>query len=287
MTLQQFLAEKAHKTTEALRTSVVSWSGVPQTLQDAILYSLIDGGKRVRPALCLGTADLIAGDDTAAMPAACALEMIHTYSLIHDDLPCMDDDDLRRGKPTTHRVYGEAMAILAGDALLTMAFDLLAAAENCRVIREVAQAAGVGGMAGGQAIDLLSEHQKLTLEQLRRMHAAKTGALIRASVRSGAILAGATEPQLDAITRYGEHLGIAFQSADDILDVVGAEAAMGKRVGSDVLHEKATYPSLLGMDQSRRLAHEASDAAVAALEPFGDRADLFRDLARYVVERES
>ncbi len=284
--LQQFLADKGHKTTEALRACILSWKDVPQTLQDAILYSLIDGGKRVRPALCLGTADLIAGDDTAAMPAACALEMIHTYSLIHDDLPCMDDDDLRRGKPTTHRVYGEAMAILAGDALLTMAFDLLAAAENCRVIREIAQAAGVGGMAGGQAIDLLSEHKSLSLDQLRKMHAAKTGALIRASVRSGAILAGATESQLESLTHYGEHLGIAFQIADDILDVVGAEAMTGKRVGSDVMHEKATYPSLLGMDKARQLAQESSAAAVDALAPFDDRANVFRELARYVVDRE-
>lgn len=286
MTPQEFLAVKAAKTNGILQATVCSWVDVPQPLRDAILYSLVNGGKRLRPALCLGAAELIAGDDRAAIPAACALEMIHTYSLIHDDLPCMDNDDLRRGKPTTHRVYGEAMAILAGDALLTMAFDLLAAAENLAVVREIAQAAGVAGMAGGQAIDLLSEDKTLTLDQLRRMHSAKTGALIRASVRSGAILAGASELELQALTSYGDHLGIAFQIADDILDVVGSEEAMGKRAGSDAIRHKSTYPSLLGLEKARALAAESAACAVDALAPLGDRAHIFRELAHYVIARE-
>lgn len=285
ITPQEFLAAKAEKTVETLRATILSWENVPQPLQEAILYSVMNGGKRLRPALCLGAAELIGGDDTVAMPAACALEMIHTYSLIHDDLPCMDNDDLRRGKPTTHRAFGEAMAILAGDALLTMAFDLLASAEVPRVVREVAQAAGVGGMAGGQAIDLLSENKQLTVDELRAMHGAKTGALIRASVRSGAILAGAADAELAALTAYGEHLGIAFQIADDILDVVGSEEAMGKRAGSDAIRHKSTYPSVVGLERARELAAEAAGAARDALAIFGDRASVFRDLAHYVIER--
>jgi geranylgeranyl diphosphate synthase, type II len=286
MTPQQFLAAKAAITNEALRAYVQTWQDVPQTLYDAIVYSLMAGGKQLRPALCLGAAELVGGDDAVALPTACALEMIHTYSLIHDDLPCMDNDDLRRGKPTSHRVYGEAMAVLAGDGLLTMAFDLLASTENPRVIREVAQAAGVAGMVGGQAMDLLAENTPLSLDDLQRLHAAKTGALIRASVRSGAILAGACDADLAAFTAFGENLGLAFQIADDVLDVIGTESRMGKRAGGDAARAKSTYPALVGLDQAQRLGAGAVVRAIEALEPLGARADIFRDLARYVMSRD-
>jgi geranylgeranyl diphosphate synthase type II len=229
---------------------------------------------------------LISGDDTCALPAACALEMIHTYSLIHDDLPAMDNDDLRRGRPTSHKVYGEATAILAGDALLTMAFDVAAQSGDLHVVREIAQAAGVSGMVGGQQLDLEAEHQQVDLDTLRRIHALKTGALIRASVRTGVLLANAENVQLDALTRYGEHLGLAFQIADDILDVTGTKETLGKPIGSDAANEKSTYPALLGLERARARAQEAIQAALDALAGFGPEADNFRALARFVVDRE-
>jgi geranylgeranyl diphosphate synthase type II len=287
MSVRSFLAEKAARTEDALRGYFAAWNGMPDTLREAMHYSLFAGGKRLRPGLVLGAAAIVAGDDAVAMPAACAIEMIHTYSLIHDDLPAMDDDDLRRGKPTSHKVYGEAIAILAGDALLTMAFDVAAQSGSPRIVSEIARAAGAEGMVGGQVIDLLSENKQLTLDELRRLHACKTGALIRASVRCGAILGGANDAQLDALTRYGEHIGLAFQIADDILDVVGTTEALGKQVGSDEANQKSTYPALLGLDRARELANEAVAASLEALAPFGEEADTFRALARYIVERES
>jgi geranylgeranyl diphosphate synthase type II len=285
--VRTFLEEKAARTEAALRGYFAAWSGMPETLREAMHYSLFAGGKRLRPALALGAAAIVSGDDAAAMPAACAIEMIHTYSLIHDDLPAMDDDDLRRGKPTSHKVYGEAVAILAGDALLTMAFDVAAQSGSPRIVSEIARAAGAEGMVGGQVIDLMSEDKHLTLDELRHLHACKTGALIRASVRCGAILGGADDAQLDALTRYGEHIGLAFQIADDILDVVGTTEALGKQVGSDEANLKSTYPALLGLDRARQLADEAVADALAALEPFGPEADTFRALAQYIVDREN
>lgn len=282
-----FLAGKAARTEAAMRACLDEWTGAPPTLRDAAAYSLFAGGKRLRPGLVLGAAEIVCGSDEAALPAACAIEMIHTYSLIHDDLPAMDDDDLRRGKPTNHVVYGEAIAILAGDALLTMAFEVLARAGNGAAVIELAQAAGAAGMVGGQVIDLESEDKRLTASELRRIHAMKTGALIRGAVRLGAILGGATPAQLDALTAYGEHIGLAFQIADDILDVTGDQALIGKPVGSDEANGKSTYPALLGLDESQRLANEAVADAVAALTPFGPEADTFRALARYIVDRRS
>jgi geranylgeranyl diphosphate synthase type II len=281
-----FLAESAASTEVALRAYIGTWRKAPPSLREAVEYSLFAGGKRLRPALALGAARIVCGNEAVALPAACALEMIHTYSLIHDDLPAMDDDDLRRGRPTNHKVYGEAMAILAGDALLTMAFDVAAQAGNADVVAEIARAAGACGMVGGQAIDMESENKALGIEELQRIHACKTGALIRVSVRAGAMLAGATTDELGRLTRYGEHVGLAFQIADDILDVVGDETALGKRPGSDAAHHKSTYPALLGLERSRELAAEVVEEAVAALEPFGPRADTFRALARFIVERD-
>ncbi len=286
MDAETFLEAKGAATERAMANYLDAWTGAPAPLLEAMRYSLFAGGKRLRPALALGAAEAVCGDDAPAMPAACALEMIHTYSLIHDDLPCMDDDDLRRGKPTAHIQFGEAHAILAGDSLLTMAFDVLAEAGNLAVIREVAQASGVAGMAGGQWIDLAAEGKTITLEELQHIHASKTGALIRAAVRAGGLLAGANEEQLAGLTAYGEHIGLAFQIADDVLDVTGDQAAIGKPVGSDEARAKSTYPALLGLDESRRLALEAATAAEAALASLGDAGETLRALARYVVSRD-
>ena len=287
MSAPAFLAEKAVRVDAALEACLATWENVPERLEEALRYSLFAGGKRLRPALALIASEMISGDDSPALPAACALEMIHTYSLIHDDLPSMDDDDLRRGKPTCHKVYGEALAILVGDALLTMAFDVLAETENPTVIREVARAAGAGGMVAGQVLDLQSEGQRIEADELQRIHELKTGALIRASVRTGAILADADTESLARLTDYAEHIGLAFQIADDVLDVAGQESATGKPVGSDEAKEKATYPSLMGLDGAKGLAAKEIDAALAALEPFGAEATPLRELARFIVERDS
>ena len=280
------LREKARRTEAAMEPCIAGWGPQPERLIEAIRYSLFAPAKRLRPALALGAAEIVCGDDTPALPAACALEMIHTYSLIHDDLPAMDNDDLRRGRPTSHKVFGEATAMLAGDTLLTMAFDAAAQSGNIRIIRELAQAAGVGGMAGGQFYDIEAEGRQVTLEELRQIHALKTGALIRASVRCGAMLAGAEAAALDALTRYGEQVGLAFQIADDILNVKGTQEAIGKPVGSDASRKKSTYPALVGLDRARKLAEEAVAAAVAALEIFGEKADMFSLIARFIVERD-
>jgi len=285
-TVEQYLSEKAAKTEQALAVYVDTWHGVPENLLKAVRYSLFAGGKRLRPALALGAAEIVSGDDTPALPAACAIEMIHTYSLIHDDLPALDNDDLRRGRPTSHKVFGEATALLAGDALLTMAFDMAGQSGNALVIREIAQAAGVSGMVGGQQYDLEAEGKSLTLNELQRVHACKTGALIRVSVRAGALLAGADEADLAALTVYGEQIGLAFQIADDILNVVGSEEALGKPVGSDASRVKSTYPALLGLDRARGLAEAAVTEATSALAGFGSEADPFRALARFVVDRD-
>ncbi|MBI2434500.1 MAG: polyprenyl synthetase family protein [Candidatus Hydrogenedentes bacterium] len=280
------MEEIAARTEAVLAAYLDAIPDASSTLLEAIRYSLLGAGKRLRPALVLGTTEMLAGDDAPALPAACAIEMIHTYSLIHDDLPAMDNDDLRRGKPTSHKAFGEATAILAGDALLTMAFDFAATSGNVQVIREIAQAAGVGGMAGGQQLDLESESKRISLPELRRVHAWKTGALIRCSVRCGALLAGAREDTLAALTAYGDRIGLAFQIADDILNVTGTEEQLGKPVGSDATRQKSTYPALVGLERSRELADEAAAAAIAELHDFGPKADRLRAMARFVVERD-
>jgi geranylgeranyl pyrophosphate synthase len=268
-------------------------------------YSLLAGGKRLRPVLALTAADAVAPADPGAaglvMPAACAIEMIHTYSLIHDDLPAMDDDTLRRGKPTLHVVYGEGLAILAGDGLLAEAFALLArapdeggrpeiAARKLATIRRIAEAAGAAGMVGGQAIDLEAVGrgaEAFDAERLRDMHARKTGALIRAAAVAGALMAGAPPARVDAVDRYAAWLGLAFQIVDDILDVEGEGQALGKTAGKDAAAGKPTYPALFGLDASKRMAQEAADAAVSALA--GDRLDRSRlaEIASWVVSRTS
>lgn len=283
---ERFLEAKATRTEAAMRDIVASWYGAPPRLVEAMAYSLFAGGKRLRPGLALGACEMLSGDDSPALPAACAIEMIHTYSLIHDDLPAMDDDDLRRGQPTCHVKFGESTAILAGDTLMTMAFDVLADTNRTDVIREIARASGVNGMAGGQILDLDAEDTPVDLAGLQAIHRLKTGALIRCAVRVGAMLGGASPDALDAITRYGEAIGLAFQIADDVLDVIGTEAAIGKRVGSDERSHKSTYPSLVGIEESQRLAQVAVDEALAALSSFGGEADHLRALASYIIERD-
>ena len=261
-------------------------------LAESMEYSLTAGGKRLRPILLMAAADAAGGRGEDYLTSACAVEMIHTYSLIHDDLPAMDDDDYRRGKLTNHKVYGAGLATLAGDALLTMAFELLARQQGVpaetmlRVVLEISEAAGANGMVGGQALDLASEGKRIDMDTLRRMHMAKTGALFRASVRSGAILGGADEAQLAALTEYAEAFGLAFQITDDILDVTGDAAAIGKPVGSDERNHKSTYVTLTSLEEAKRLAREAADRAHEALAPLGGKAAFLDELAEYLVTRD-
>ena len=267
-------------------------NALDKTLAESMRYSLMAGGKRLRPVLLMEAAEAVGGHGEDYIKAACALEMIHTYSLIHDDLPAMDNDDYRRRKLTNHKVYGAGMATLAGDALLTLAFEVITRQKAepevlCRVIREVSQAAGPDGMVGGQAIDMESEGHRIPMEQLRKMHMGKTGALFRAAIRSGAILAGADEAELNALTRYAEAFGLAFQITDDILDVVGDQELIGKPVGSDERNNKSTYVTLTSLEEAKRLAQEAVDEAIEALEPFGDRAQFLKELVEFLISRKN
>ncbi|GER93664.1 polyprenyl synthetase family protein [hot springs metagenome] len=273
----------------------------PKTLYNSMLYSLRAGGKRIRPILCLAAYEVCVKDSTAKIediiPYAAALEFIHTYSLIHDDLPAMDNDDLRRGKPTNHKVFGEGMAILAGDALLTEAFYLLSNNTQygyhlshsavLRVIREIAIAAGAHGMVGGQAQDLLSEDAEPDAETLSFIHTHKTAALITVSVRSGGILADCSDYELSGLTKYGENIGLAFQVIDDILDVEGATEVIGKPSGSDEKKKKMTYPKLYGIEKSKERAKELINAAINSLETFDEKAEPLRAIAMYMLERKS
>lgn len=263
---------------------------VPE-LADAMGYSLMAGGKRLRPILLMAAADAVGARGTDFLQAACGMEMIHTYSLIHDDLPAMDNDDYRRGKLTNHKVYGEAMAILAGDALLTQAFEVILSQQGVsaqvlvQVAREISIAAGANGMVGGQVIDMLSEGKKISMAELRKMHMGKTGALFRAAIRSGAVLGGASPEQLKALTDYADCFGLAFQITDDILDVVGDEAVIGKPVGSDERNEKSTYVTLTSLEEAKALAADTVAQAMRALENFGGEADFLRELVQMLVKR--
>jgi geranylgeranyl diphosphate synthase type II len=269
----------------------------PVSLHASMRYSTFAGGKRLRPVMMLAACEAVGGDINTALPAACAMEMIHTYSLIHDDLPAMDNDDFRRGLATNHKVYGEAVAILAGDALLTQAFILLSSpflASNIQpnrlleVIHEIASAAGSRGMVGGQVVDMEAERKKdLDIATIQYIHTHKTGALIRASVKCGAILGGAEERDLASIVRYGESIGLAFQIADDILDIEGNSAELGKNAGSDQSRGKATYPSVVGLAESKSQAIGLLDIALESIESFGAGAEPLRQIARYIIERKS
>lgn len=289
------LARRAQKIDQALDKYLPPAGSYPPVIHEAMRYSVFAGGKRLRPALVLAGAEAVGGDPEAVLPAACAIELLHTYSLIHDDLPAMDNDDLRRGKPTSHKVYGEAMAILAGDALLTACFHLLARLPGSglvkpdlavRVIEEIAGAAGTMGLIGGQVVDLLSTEKEIDAQTLEYIHTRKTGALYRVSVRAGAILSGATAGQVDLLTVYAENLGLAFQIVDDILDIEGDEQKLGKPVGSDIRNRKATYPALYGVAKAREKARLAGDRALGALAALGCENGFLRDLVWFIINRE-
>lgn len=266
----------------------------PPTLYESMQYSLLAGGKRIRPVLAMAAAEAVNGKAESAIPVAAAIEMIHTYSLIHDDLPSMDNDDLRRGKPTNHKVFGEATSILSGDALLTHAFTVLSdrllwinisADKVLRIIHEIGLGSGPLGMVGGQQIDIESEGKNLKLNELEHLHRKKTGALIRAAIRAGGIAGGATEGQLSALTIYAEKIGLAFQIADDILDVEGTPEETGKTTGKDSIQNKNTYPALLGLEESKALEHTLITEAIEALNGFDEKAEPLREIARFIVER--
>jgi geranylgeranyl diphosphate synthase, type II len=289
--LSAYLAERRQRVEAALDQALQMQ--YPETLYEAMRYSLLAGGKRLRPILCLAACDLVGGDLTVAMPTACALEMIHTMSLIHDDLPAMDNDDYRRGRLTNHKVYGEDVAILAGDALLTYAFEHVAThtqgAAPERVLRVIAglgKAVGGEGLVGGQIVDLASEgNPNTSLETLNYIHNHKTAALLEISVTSGAILAGASDHQVQQLTDYAQRIGLAFQIVDDILDITSTPETLGKSVGKDITAQKATYPSLWGLEESRRQADQLIESAKAALDSFGESQQPLRAIADYIVAR--
>lgn len=286
-----FLEQCRQHIDRELERSIRDGAASPR-LDDAMRYSVLGGGKRIRPALCLAAAQALGSGQVAATIPACALELMHAYSLVHDDLPAMDDDDLRRGRPTVHIAFDEASAILAGDALQTLAFALLSEApelsdhQRITMIKTLAKASGHQGMVGGQAIDLESVGQHLTIDQLESMHRHKTGALIEASVRLGALTADAvSEQQLSALARFASALGLAFQVQDDLLDIEGDTEVIGKRQGSDAAREKPTYPSLLGVSGAREYLSDLLNQAHSALDDFGEEAEVLRAMADYVVAR--
>jgi geranylgeranyl diphosphate synthase type II len=293
MALKEYLEEKKG-IVESFFRSYFKEQVNPPVLREAMLYSLFAGGKRIRPILAIASFEACGGDASEIIPYASTLELIHTYSLIHDDLPAMDNDDLRRGKPTNHKVYGEAVAILAGDALLTEAFAILSDASYCRTVkesdllkasREIAEASGFRGMVAGQVQDMLSENAEPDEETLQFIHRHKTAALIRASVKVGAILAGCRGARFDALTVYGNNIGHAFQVIDDILDVEGSTEELGKTAGADEKIQKMTYPRLYGLDASKEIAGRLVGEAVSALDIFSSEADVLRQIARYFLER--
>ncbi|HEY5522914.1 MAG TPA: farnesyl diphosphate synthase [Desulfuromonadaceae bacterium] len=295
MDLKLYLKEQCARVDAALDRFLPRETELPHSVHKAMRYSVFAGGKRVRPILMLAACQAVGGDTGRVIPAACAMEMIHTYSLIHDDLPAMDDDDFRRGNPTNHKVFGEAIAILAGDALLTEAFKLASDArftDGCNpsgllaVIHEIATCAGSYGMVGGQVVDMESEgRHDIDLATVQYIHTHKTGALIKASVVAGALLGGAAGQQLAAITRYGEAAGLAFQIADDILDIEGTTEEIGKDAGSDEARGKATYPAVMGLTAAKEEAQSMMNEALGSLEIFGSEADPLREIARYIVQR--
>ncbi len=292
--LKAYLKAKQNTVNAALRKFWDNIEPYPTLLVQAMRYSVEAGGKRLRPILCIAASEVVGGSEADAMPAACALELIHTYSLIHDDLPAMDDDDLRRGKPTCHKAFNEATAILAGDALQAGAFELLAAAGRnqpgnaskwLEVIYLIAGAAGYSGMVQGQMMDISSEGKEISLEALETLHRLKTSALIEASVQAGAILGGGNPKEITALGAYGRYAGLAFQVADDILNVEGTPEMLGKPVGSDRDHQKATGPSLMGLEQTKARAGELIDSALKELRIFGKKGEPLAALARYILER--
>ena len=291
-TLRDFLAEQVQTVDSVLNGWVPAETVDPSSIHRAMRYSLFAGGKRIRPILAIAAARAVSDQPFGIEHAASTLELVHTYSLVHDDLPALDNDDLRRGRPTCHKVFGDAMAILAGDALLTLSFEVLSrlphitADRKIRLVEELARAAGtVGGMIGGQVNDIEGERKQPTALLLDSIHRAKTGALLRASVRMGAIYAGADDAELNALSRYGEHIGLAFQIIDDVLDVEESSEVLGKTAGKDQAQQKITFPAVYGLDRSRDMAEQERQAAHDVLRIFGRRADRLRQIADFIVQR--
>jgi geranylgeranyl diphosphate synthase type II len=289
--LKAYLREKRALVDRALEAIFPEPQGPAADVVRAMIYSLFAGGKRLRPILCMGGAEAVGKEGKTVLSFACGLELIHTYSLIHDDLPVMDNDDLRRGKPTNHKVFGEAVALLAGDGLLTEAFRVMAGVDGVdphsllQVIRLVGSAAGYQGMVGGQVVDIQSEGKQVDASLVNFIHSHKTGALIQASVASGAVLGGGTAEQVKAISSYGEKIGLAFQIADDILDIEGDSETMGKGVGGDARKKKITYPAVVGLQKAKEIQGRLVEEAVDALKSFDEKADPLRSIAVYIIER--
>lgn len=295
--IEAYLSKQRELIEEALKHYMLKAQGPFTRHIEAMRYSLFVGGKRLRPILCLAAGEAIAANDSTRdvlLPVACALECIHTYSLIHDDLPAMDNDDLRRGKPTNHVLFGEAQAILAGDGLLTWAFDLLAAPgtrlppqQRLQIVHLIARASGPLGMVGGQSLDIINEKKDFPFDTLQTIHSSKTGALLTAAVHAGAIGAGATQDQQEHLVQYGRAIGLAFQIVDDLLDVTATTQQLGKTAGGDAKKGKATYPAFFGIEASREKAREAVEAAKEVLTGFDDRAKPLRAIADYIYSRSS
>src|SRR5712691_1194622 len=291
MNLPSFFEEDRAAVDAALDRLMPAENAQPPSIHGAMRYSVMAGGKRVRPILCLESARIFTEDATPVLPVACALEFIHTYSLIHDDLPALDNDDLRRGKPTCHKKFGEALAILAGDALLTLAFETISAtlapSERCvSILSEVASAAGtINGMVGGQVADVEAEGKRVDPQTLEYIHRSKTAALIRASITAGALCAGAGPEDVARLRRFGETIGWAFQVTDDILDVEESSAALGKTAGKDMAQQKATYPAVYGLERAHQIANDLATKATAELAPYAERAARLREIAEFLVLR--
>lgn len=296
ISLDEYLKGRKKIVDEALDRYLPGEDTFPSSIFKSVRYSVFAGGKRIRPILCMGSAEAVGGNIEEVLPVACALELIHTYSLIHDDLPVMDDDDYRRGKLTNHKVFGEDIAILAGDALLTEAFRLMSKKEFAgktppdrllSVISDISEAAGFLGMVGGQIVDVQSEGKKVGEETLNYIHTHKTGAMITTSIRAGAIISGAGNNEIAALSDYGRHIGLAFQIADDILDVEGNQETLGKDIGSDRKRGKVTFPAIFGMEKSRKKARDLVNKALADIAQFDSRAEPLRMIATYIIERSS
>lgn len=291
--IKKYWSARQSRFEKALHRALPAATVKPATIHQAMRYSLFAGGKRLRPILVIAAAETLGGRPDDAMPLACAVECIHTYSLIHDDLPCMDDDDLRRGKPTSHKVYGEGIAVLAGDALLTQAFELAAQVPGWKryktadVIKEIAQASGSKALIAGQVVDLECEGKKISAQELAYIHRCKTAALIASSLRLGAMSADATAAELKAITQFGQALGLAFQVIDDILDITQTSEQLGKSAGKDLTAEKATYPAILGMDKAKKEATRLTDLARTSLKPLGKKAEILHAISDYMLKREN
>jgi len=292
MQLKDYLTDRAARTDAAMEDFLPKSNARPATIHAAMRYAVFSGGKRLRPILCIAAAEACGGEISDALPPACAVELMHTYSLVHDDLPAMDDDDLRRGRPTCHKVYGEGIAVLCGDALLTEAFAILVQTHSTKrygardYISELAETGGSRKLIGGQVMDLEGEGKQLTKRDLVRIHEAKTAALLTCSLRLGAMTANASSKKLAAITDFGHALGLAFQVIDDILDVTQSTEVLGKTAGKDQAVGKSTYPGVIGLDASRKEAARLTRAAMAALEPLGRKASRLREIGAYLLDRE-